>query len=120
MKKTVASPERSSVKILKCLRRSTICWFLRGDLLGWAMIRFTTSPGISPVFRISSADVYRKYQAEEDIDVSEEVDCGQEWPDCENTDVARYREFYQVGGSVLDKLSNTPVCLRITASCPPS
>ena len=74
------------------------------------MIRFTTSPGISPVFRISSADVYRKYQAEEDTDVSEEVDCGQEWPDCENTDVARYREFYQVGGSVVD---NCPTRLSV-------
>ena len=56
---------------------------------------------------------YRKYQAEEDTGASVEVDCGQEWPEYENTDVTRYREFYQVGGSVLDKLSNTPVFIFI-------
>ena len=27
---------------------------------------------------------------------TDETDCGMEWPEFENTDVARYRRFYQV------------------------
>ena len=43
--------------------------------------------------------VRRKYQHEEDVDAPDEstLDCGKEWPDFENPDVARYRRFYQVG-----------------------
>ena len=32
----------------------------------------------------------------EGVDGAEETDCGTEWPDYENPDVARYRRFYQV------------------------
>ena len=40
----------------------------------------------------------RKYQADEDVDMPDESleECGQEWPDFEHPDVARYRMFYQV------------------------
>ncbi len=40
----------------------------------------------------------RMYQSEEDVDAPDEssLDCGEEWPDCEHPDVARYRRFYQV------------------------
>ena len=40
----------------------------------------------------------RKYLPDEDVDVPDESleDCGQEWPDFEHPDVARYRMFYQV------------------------
>lgn len=39
----------------------------------------------------------RKYQADEDVDMPDESleECGQEWPDFEHPDVARYRMFYQ-------------------------
>ncbi len=42
----------------------------------------------------------RMYQNEDEIDAPDEssLDCGDEWPDCEHPDVARYRRFYQVGG----------------------
>ncbi len=39
------------------------------------------------------------YQNEDEVDAPDEssLDCGDEWPDCEHPDVARYRRFYQVG-----------------------
>lgn len=37
----------------------------------------------------------RRYQAVEGVDAAEEVDCGTEWPEGENPDVAMYRKFYQ-------------------------
>jgi len=34
---------------------------------------------------------------DESVDGQEdEIDCGEEWPDCANPDVPRYRKFYQV------------------------
>ncbi|XP_064397866.1 uncharacterized protein LOC135344565 [Halichondria panicea] len=39
----------------------------------------------------------RMYQNEDEVDAPDEssLDCGDEWPDCEHPDVARYRRFYQ-------------------------
>lgn len=38
----------------------------------------------------------RRYQRTEGVDGVDETDCGKEWPEYENPDVARYRRFYQV------------------------
>ena len=39
----------------------------------------------------------RGYQSDNSVDgPGDNIDCGQEWPDCDNPDVPRYRKFYQV------------------------
>ena len=52
------------------------------------------------IIAIPNSLFIRRYQTE-DTDGVDETDCGMEWPEHENPDVARYRSFYQVSHVIL-------------------